>query len=144
MIRLYIGQQIGTGTYLDPYRSILNNFIDITKGDTFDSICSLSSKFSICLLNAGQAAHDAAVAYKAVNPGTIIYLSSLHADMVGLRAQYAQIWSSLPLTFRSVAENFLTAHGIADFTGTIKDVLKRLIVKYSMNSGIIPFGGDNF
>ena len=154
MVRVYRTRQIGTGTQIDPYRSILHDFIDVSKGDTFEEI-DLPGKYSICILSARKAVHDAIVAYEALNPNTANYLSSLHTNMTGLRTQYAQTWADLPLAFRIKAEKLLGADGLTDFSGTIKQVLKRLIFKYfqaqKQASGdtkpISPtfrFGGEDF
>jgi len=155
MIRVYRAKQIGTGTHEDPYRSILHNFIDIARGDNFQEIDMPSKRFSICLLDAPKSAHDAIVAYEAANPGTVNYLSSLHADMVGLRTQYSQPWADLPLAFRTKAENILGVDGLADFSGSVKQVFKRLILKYFQAQKLaandltpvrlnFKFGGDDF
>jgi len=154
MIRVYRARKIGTGVYPDSYRSILHDFIDVSKGDSFDEI-ELPGKCSICILDARKAVHDAIVAYEALNPGSVNYLSSPHADMAGLRTQYAQPWADLPLAFRTKAEKLLGADGLADFSGTIKQVLKRLISIYSQaqksasgdTKSISPtfrFGGEDF
>ena len=140
MIRVYRAKQIGTGAYTDPYRSILHDFIDINQGDSFTEIDLPSGRRSICVLDARQSVHDAIVAYEALNPGSVNYLSTLHADMKGLRTQYEQNWSSLPLAFRTKAENLLGVDGLVDFTGTIKDILKRILIKYSQNQK--ELGGD--
>lgn len=133
MIRVYRAKQIGSGTRDDPYRSVLHNFVDVTQGDHFEEIDFPLRKFSVCLLSARQSVHDAVVAYEAVNPGTVNYLSSLHPDMASLRNQYAQPWANLPLAFRTKAEALLGVDGLADFSGTIKQVFKRLLMRYRQN-----------
>lgn len=155
MIRIYRAKQIGTGIYTDPYRSVLHDFIDINQGDSFTEIDLPSGRRSICILDARQEVHDAIVLYEKANPGTVNYLSTLHADMAGLRTQYTQDWAGLPLAFRTKAETLLGADGLADFTGTIGQVFKRVLTKYSqaqkaengdfsIAASTIKFGGDTF
>lgn len=155
MVRVYRAKQIGTGTYLDPYTSVLNGLIDVSRGDHFYEIDFPTKRCSICLVNAPKSAHDAIVAYEAAYPGSVNYLSSLHTDMAGLRTQYSQPWADLPLAFRTKSENLLGVDGIADFTGTIGQVFKRVLLKYlqaqkteagdlSPIASKINFGEDTF
>ena len=149
MIRVYRAKRIGTGTYEDPYRSILDNFANAAVGGHFYEVVELTEKVSVCLLTAPKAVHDAIVAYEVANPSSVNYLSGLHADMAGLRTQYSQLWADLPLAFRTKAESLLEIDGLADFTGTIKQVLGRLLKKYEQSKIIakvnsVSFGGEVF
>jgi hypothetical protein len=60
-VRFYLAPQQGTGTMIDPYRSILNDLIDITQGDWFDEIDNPARLISICCVHASQVSHDAII-----------------------------------------------------------------------------------
>lgn len=129
MIRVYRAPQIGTGTWDDPFRSILHDFIDPDKGDSFTEIDNPVKKVSICVLNARQSVHDAIFAYRQANPGQIIYLSDLLSDRLAYKGQLEQRISSFPLSFRSVLTIAITADG-GMIDGTLRAVIKSIILKY--------------
>jgi gas vesicle protein len=56
-VRFYIAPQQGDGTFLDPFRSILNDFIDIAKGEWFDEIDHPARRISICCVHALDETH---------------------------------------------------------------------------------------
>ena len=159
-IRIYRAKQIGTGTWEDPYRSILNEFIDIHQGDWFDEIDNPLTHFSICMVYARQVAHDAIYADRTVNPGRIVYLSPLSKDDVEKRINLSILWSILPLAFRMIALNVITKDGFeimeVQADHTLKDIIRLLIYKNFRQQrlaagGIIPpswekfkFAGEDF
>src|SRR5512147_2193644 len=90
LIRFYIAPQGGSGTDADPYRSILNDLIDIQVGDWFDEIDNPARRISICCVHASQATHDRIAADVRVLP-----VGGLHADL-DLRARLDDLISGLP------------------------------------------------
>ncbi len=131
-IRIYIAPQIGSGTFQDPYRSLLNNFIDVSQGDWFDEIDNPATRHSICTVHASQATHDKIYADRLTNPGRIVYLSTLAPDDATKCVVLQSTWLSFPLVFRKAAAAMLMkAANITDTdlsnAVTLKDVLRGLI-----------------
>lgn len=156
MVRLYRVKQVIAIDSIGEYtRSLLHDFIDITRGDRFHEIDMPANRFSICLLSAPQSVHDSIVAYEAANPGSVNYLSPVYDNMAGLKTMLKKDWASLPSAFRDKVESLLNLDGLADFSGTVKAVLKRVLRLHmtsqktaSNDTSPVPstfkFGGETF
>lgn len=159
-IRIYRAPQIGTGTFTDPYRSLLNTFIDVSQGDWFDEIDNPSARQSICTVHARQSVHDAIYADRIPNPGRIVYLSPLCADDIEKRAQLTATWTSFNKPFRNNCLSVLANYGITDADipagATLKDVLRLALTRFfdhqrAASGGVVPqswgtfrFAGEDF
>lgn len=67
-VRFYVAPQQGDGTGLNPYRSILNDMIDIKQGEWFDEIDNPAKHISICCVHALDATHTKIVSDPKVVP----------------------------------------------------------------------------
>jgi hypothetical protein len=52
MKRIYLAPQIGSGTWKDPYRSLLNQFVNIQAGEEFDEVINDARRESLCVVDA--------------------------------------------------------------------------------------------
>ena len=128
-ISFYLAPQQGTGTFLDPYRSILNNLIDITQGDWFDEIDNPARHISICCVHTSDATH-ATIATNA----QVITVSPLYADDSQLQTGMSTLLSSIPGI--GAIRTKLESNGIdtswATGSSTIKDAIQYLIRTHSI------------
>lgn len=137
-IRIYIAPQIGSGMMLDPnpanwsdttgpYRSLLNNLIDILAGDRFDEIDHPARRISICCVEASSATLDLIDADVRVTP--VIPVRA--ADRAALAVILSSPFSSYSLAWRNAARTKLESWGINTkwITGshTMKDVLRQVV-----------------
>lgn len=58
LVRFYIAPQIGTGTMEDPFRSLINNYVNVSEGEWFDEIDNPARRISLVCVHAIQATHD--------------------------------------------------------------------------------------
>ena len=73
LVRFYVAPQQGDGSHGNPFRSILNDLINISQGDYFQEIDNPARRISICCVHASQATHDAIVADgRALEVGNLI------------------------------------------------------------------------
>ena len=128
MIRLYIAPQTGSGTPLDPIRSILNSLINVAAGDRFTEIDNPARLISICCVHASQATHDAIAADARVLP-----LGNLCADGVAFRTHLDSPISDLPNL--AALKTALEERGISTswYSGsnTIRDGVRWLVRNFS-------------
>lgn len=132
MLRIYIAPQIGSGTFDDPYRSILNDFIDVRNGDRFDEIDNPNTRHSICAVAASQNTHDKIYADRIKYPERIVYVSPLVSNDKEKKDALVTTWATVPESFRGAAGAGLLKQGLKETDiindMTIKDVLRILIL----------------
>lgn len=93
-IRFYLAPQQGTGTFQDPFRSILNDLIDVQAGDSFQEIDNPARRISICCVRASDATHavisaDARllpVSARVADDGLLEHLETLFNSLPGIGA----------------------------------------------------------
>jgi len=122
-VRFYVAPQIGDGTFQNPYRSILNDLVDVESGDWFDEIDHPARRISICCVHASDATH--AVILADSRPVPISELYEEGAVGIGLAKIFNNITGSEAL--KTKMEN----HGISTAwitnSNTMRDVLRYLI-----------------
>jgi hypothetical protein len=99
LTRFYVAPQQGDGSLSNPYRSILNDLININQGDWFDEIDNPARHISICCVHALQTSHDAILADgRALPIGSIfddtqktVFLNSLISSIPNLTALKASL-----------------------------------------------------
>ncbi len=126
-VKVYIAPQIGSGTFPDPFRSKINNYINVQAGETFDEIDNPARRYSICFVTAQPATH-AAIA----EDTEIVALTPNDVTPAQLQAVLDNPVSSLPLAFRTNVQNALEARGISFAwvdppNNTIRDVFRYLL-----------------
>lgn len=125
-VKIYIAPQIGNGTFEDPFRSLINNYIDVSAGEGFTEIDNPARRYSICAVTAQPITHAAITA----DP-SVISLTPIDVTAAELAAQLDQLVSSLPLSFRNNVQAALEAHGISfawvGATNTVRDVFRYLL-----------------
>jgi hypothetical protein len=123
LVRFYLAPQQGTGTILDPIRSILNDFINIYADEKFNEIDNPARKISICCVHASQATHDSIVA-----DGRSLPIGNLIED-VELKTYLNSLISSIPNV--SVLKTVLETYGISTSwlsgSNTIRDGIRYLV-----------------
>jgi hypothetical protein len=142
-VRIYIAPQIGSGIVLSadpstwsdttgPFRSLLNNYINLAAGEGFDEIDHPARRISICTVEASAATLDAIEADARVVPVIPIRATD--------RTHLAQIlnapFSSYPLAWRNAARTKLESLGVntewITGTSTMKDVLRQIVKLFSV------------
>jgi len=122
-VRFYVAPQQGDGTFQNPYRSILNDLINISQGEWFDEIDHPARRISICCVHASDATH--AVILADSRPVPISELYEEGAVNEGLSHIFNNITGSTAL--KTKMEN----HGISTSwitnSNTMRDVLRYLI-----------------
>lgn len=125
-MKVYIAPQIGSGTFLDPYRSKLNDYIDIHAGETFDEIDNPARRYSICIVTA----QPSTFAVIDADPD-IVALTPNDVPPAQLAARLDDLVSTLPIAFRDNVRNELEARGISfawvGASNTIRDVIRYLL-----------------
>jgi hypothetical protein len=125
-VKIYLAPQIGSGTFLDPFRSKLNNYINVQAGESFDEIDNPARRYSICTVIAQPATHQTI----ATDP-TIIALTPNDVTPAQLQAVLDSPVSSLPSAFRTNVQNALEAKGISfawvGASNTVRDVFRYLL-----------------
>jgi len=89
-IRFYIGPQIGSGTVLNPYRSLLNDFIHIENGEWFTEIDNPARRISICCVVAEQTTHTAIA-----TDSRVIICSPLADDKADMKTKLENTFNSI-------------------------------------------------
>jgi hypothetical protein len=137
LFRTYIAPQMGKGTFEDPYRSILHDFIDIYNGDWFNEIDNPKNFTSICTVCASQEAHDKIYNDRIENPDRIIYLTTLEPSKEDLETKVKEDYSSLAVDFKSKVEDVLVAQEIDKTTiaidAKLEDVLSMIAINNFVN-----------
>jgi len=142
-VRIYIAPQIGSGIVLSPdpstwsdttgpFRSLLNNFINLAAGEGFEEIDHPARRISICTVEASATTLDAIEGDARVVPVLPIRATD--------RTHLAQIlnapFSSYPLAWRNAARTKLESLGVNTewITGasTMKDVLRQIVKLFSV------------
>uniref|UniRef100_A0A6M3JU11 Uncharacterized protein n=1 Tax=viral metagenome TaxID=1070528 RepID=A0A6M3JU11_9ZZZZ len=127
--RFYIAPQKGIGTEENPYRSILNDFINIHVGEWFDEIDHPARHISICCVHAGDTVHANILIDAKIFP-----ISPLFNDE-------SEISNGLNLSFDSIfnisaIKTKLEEHGIntawISKSNTLKDVLRYLLRNFAI------------
>lgn len=127
LTRFYVAPQQGDGSFLNPYRSILNDFINIHQGDWFDEIDNPARHISICCVHALQTSHDAILA-----DGRALPIGSIFDD-----AQKTVFLNSLISSIPNLTalKTSLGSHGISTSwlsgSNTIRDGIRYLIRIFS-------------
>ena len=121
--RVYLAPLIGTGTKQDPFRSLLNSYIDPSAGDWFTDYSNVFRKFSLVFCFASASAHAAIVSDQEV-----VAISPLCADTTDLRlwlnTSYADIGQPAEDKINQKLESFSIP---ADWIGpqhALRDVLR--------------------
>jgi hypothetical protein len=113
-IRFYLAPQQGTGTFLDPYRSILNDLIDIHAGDWFDEIDNPARHISICCVHASDDAHTAIEKDLKVIPVSLLYKDEAELKQgMGERAMLDTIHTTL--LANGIDKNMVVGTTVKDF-----------------------------
>lgn len=121
-IALYLAPQIGSGTYSDPYRSMLNDLINIISGDWFDEIDHPIRRVSICCVHASDATHSAI----ALN-SQVVRLSSLMPDNLDFASKMDMAATSLPTDMQTAIVTALEAKGINTAWMSAATTLRELV-----------------
>lgn len=123
-LRFYIAPQIGTGTWTDPYRSLINNFIDVDAGEGFREFDNPARHISICLVTANDSTH-ATLASQA----NIVVASRLLDDAADMAVALQENFNGLSNSDALKAK--MESHGVSASwitgTNTVKDVLRYLM-----------------
>lgn len=131
-IRIYVAQQRGSGSDLDPYTNVLNDLIDVSAGDKFQEIDNTARKVSICVVTASNATHSAIIADGRAVPVT----PSVATDDASFRAILNSPFDSYPTEWKTAAKTKLEQWGVNTgwITGSnsIKDVIRYIIRHYFM------------
>ena len=141
-VSLYLAPQIGTGTYLDPYRSLLNNIINIPAGEWFDEIDHPVRRLSVCCVHASDSTHATIVANPQVIPLSSVALDDLtfsaqmdskagvsSANITGLESKGLNMaWMSIGTTTRDLISMILRGCQFAqraegDNVGALKELI---------------------
>ncbi len=121
-VRFYIAPQQGDGTYLNPYRSIITDYVDFTSGGGVLEMDSPARRISLAYVLATDLEHSNIMADVRVIP------LSLLMDVADLSISLDTDISFLP-SF-DVIKTKLEAHGISCTwitTNTIRDVIRYII-----------------
>lgn len=125
-VRIYIAPQIGTGAFHDPYRSKLNEYINVENGESFDEIDNPARRHSLCFVIAKPATHAAIAA-----DAEIIAVTPNEVTKENVHAILDTPLSSLNQTFKQSVSDALEAKGVsfawAGGENTIRDVLRYLL-----------------
>ena len=139
-VRFYLASQKGDGTFLNPYRSILNDLIDITQGDWFDEIDNPARHISICCVHASDDAHTAIEKDLKVIPVSLLYkdeaelkqgmservsLDTIHATLIANGIDKNMVVGTTLKDFLSYLIKIFTVAQIADGKGdqTTKNII---------------------
>ncbi len=127
LIRFYLSPQQGTGTMMDPYRSILNDLINIQQGDWFDEIDNPARRISICCVHGSQASHDAILTDgRALPIGNLIQDAQLKFHMDSLLSSLSNLTAlKTALESRGISTSWYSA------SNTIRDGIRYLIRVFS-------------
>lgn len=127
LVRFYLAPQQGTGTFQDPYRSILNSLINIQQGDWFDEIDNPARRISICCVHALQGSHDVIIADgRALPVGNLIENTNLKSHLDSLINSLSNIGLlKTNLEVRGISTTWLSA------SNTIRDGLRYLLRVFS-------------
>lgn len=90
-IRFYIAPQQGTGTFNDPFRSILNDFINPANGESFQELDNPARRISVCCMTATDATH-ATIG----GDSRIIVASRLYSDLSSAKIGLQESLDNLP------------------------------------------------
>jgi len=136
--RLYLAPQNGDGTFDSPYRSRLNDYVDVHAGEGFDEFDHPAYHWSLCCVGASEATHAAIIADAQVKPATP-ELSTTKAALVTLLSQPL---SDLPPAWVGNAKTFLESKGVdtsqAAGNTTLKQVLQHLVKTFAMSQQPSP------
>ena len=128
-VRFYLAPQQGIGTFLNPYRSILNDLIDIQAGDWFDEIDNPARHISICCVHASDTSHAAILANAQVIPVSPLFASEANIP-VGLET----VLNSIPGI--ATIKTKLEANGInmawISGSNTLKDAIRYLFKTHAI------------
>ena len=122
-VRFYVAPQQGDGTMLNPFRSVLNDLINISQGDWFDEIDHPARRISICCVHASDATH--AVILADSRPVPISELYEEGAVGIGLAKIFNNITESTALKTKMENQGISTAWITS--SNTMRDVLRYLI-----------------
>ena len=122
-VRFYVAPQQGDGTFQNPFRSVLNDLINISQGDWFDEIDHPARRISICCVHASDATH--AVILADSRPVPISELYEEGAVGIGLAKIFNSITGSTALKTKMENQGISTAWITS--SNTMRDVLRYLI-----------------
>jgi len=128
-VRFYLAPQQGTGTEIDPYRSILNDLIDVHQGDWFDEIDNPARHISICCVHALDASHTAILGNTQVIP-----VSPLFASEADIPTGLETILNSIPgiATIKSKLETNGINMAWISGSNTLKDAIRYLLKTHAI------------
>lgn len=125
-LRLYIAPQQGTGSRFDPYRSIVNDLIDVNAGESFNEIDYPARRYSLVLVMAEDTTHQVIAA-----DSNVTLVSRLYDDRQALKDDLDSDISSFPSVFVQELNTKLEAGGIStswiSSSNTLRDVIRYLI-----------------
>lgn len=127
MFGIYYAPQIGTGTEEDPFRSLLNDFIDVQVGEWFDEIDNPARRFSICVVSASQTTHNSIGA----DIRCTLLIPTLAGNQEDLRTLLNTSFSSFSVGWRNAAQAKLEELGVSTTwitgTNTLRDVIRYIL-----------------
>jgi hypothetical protein len=122
-VRFYVAPQQGDGTFQNPFRSVLNDLINISQGDWFDEIDHPARRISICCVHASDATHAVILADSRPIPISELYEEG--AVGIGLVRIFNNITGSTAL--KTKMENQGISTSWITSSNTMRDVLRYLI-----------------
>lgn len=127
-IRFYVAPQQGTGTFVDPFRSILNDLINVQAGESFTEIDHSSRRISICCVRASDTTHATILADARVFPA-----SPLYADDVAMAAGMEVTLNNIPniAAIKTKLENAGVSTAWISGSNTLRDALRYLVRNFS-------------
>lgn len=132
LIRVYLAPQLGNGSFQDPYRSLLNEFVSVPDGETFDEIDNPARRYSICVVYAKQDTHDVIAADTRIS-----VLSPLYADAAVFKSGLDAPFSSWPQELRQLVLTALDGKGIntgwITLSNTPRDVYRVLLRVHALS-----------
>lgn len=128
-VSFYLSLQQGTGTFLDPFRSILNDLIHVDQGEWFDEIDNPARRISLCCVHAVQITHDAIVTDgRSLAIGNPVEEATFHDyldSLLNTLPNLSVIKNQLEL--RGISTGWLTANN------TIRDGVRYLIRVFTIS-----------
>lgn len=121
-VRFYLAPQKGTGTFIDPYRSILNDLIDTTLGDWFDEIDNPVRRLSLCCVHASDDVHTGIE-----KDSRVIPVSPLYKDEADLKDGMNGIYDLKSIDLKALGIDKDMVSGT-----TLKDILSYIIKVFTV------------
>lgn len=137
-IRFYLAPQQGDGTENNPFRSILNDLINVQQGDWFDEIDNPARHISLCCAHGPQAMHDTIALDSRVLP-----IGNICADGTALRYSLDSLLSGLSNlpALKTALETWGISTSWLSGSNTLRDGL-RYVIRVFITGQIADGQGD--